>query len=98
MTEGMPVPAPAPVAYTVEEVERYVGAVAQQRAELEVAIVQARARIAEAIPLEDRIAILERRVGELLAARAATGGPDGAPSTGHEGAPQQWPQQGGSGS
>jgi len=59
----------SPVAYTVEEVERYVEAVAAQRAELEVAIAGARARIALATPLEDRITVLEHRVAQLLAER-----------------------------
>jgi len=59
-----------PVAYTVEEVERYVAAVASQRVELELAIAHAKARIARAVPIEDRLAALERQVAQLLAERA----------------------------
>ena len=93
MTEGEP-PA-AEVAYTYSDVERYVDDVAAQRAELELAIVHARARVARAVPLEDRITALERRVSELMAdwsqlGRSAvlSGGAEGpAPAT--RGLPQQ---------
>jgi hypothetical protein len=89
MTDGSRASA---VAYKVEDVERYVEAVALQRAELELAILHARARIVEASPLEDRITALERRVAELIAERATLGRPDASIVAWPEGTPRPVPE------
>ena len=63
----------APLVYTREDVEAYLRAVAAKRVELELAIAQAKARANEAIPIEDRLAALERRVAQIVAERAQAG-------------------------
>ncbi|MGA2520647.1 MAG: CHASE3 domain-containing protein [Acidimicrobiales bacterium] len=53
--------------YTRASVERYLREVADQRAELEAAIADARSRYERASSLEHRIEALEKRVGEWIA-------------------------------
>ncbi len=64
-------------AYTAQEIESYLHRVASQRAELAVAIAQARGRLARAVDLEDRIVALEQRIGTLILAKFAAA--DGSP-------------------
>ena len=73
-----------PRVYTCQSVEDYLGAVADKRIELEVAIARARARLERATELEQRIESLEQKVGEwIVLALALRRDPDASPGPLH---------------
>jgi hypothetical protein len=60
----------APNAHPRDDIEAYLKVLAVQRVQLELAIAQALTRVNPVNPLEDRLAVLERRVADLIAGRA----------------------------
>ena len=66
--------------YTRQSVEDYLGAVAEKRIELEMAIARARDRLQRATELEQRVESLEQKVGEwIVLALALRRDPDATP-------------------